>query len=255
MIKLPLMASLREIEIHLSEKYDLTCPDNSLNGIQVARQGKIKKIVTGVDFSLAMIKKTVQAGGDVILVHHGLFWGKVFPLTGRHYDLVASLIKNNLALLALHLPLDVHPEEGNNILLLKKLGLHYKKSFGDHHGLKILVRGDYLTAMSLEDFASKIHSAIGKPISIVSAHKQVQKVGICTGGGHFGLEEAHLNGCDTYVTGDAKHTSFHLAKELGINLVQAGHYNTETLGIKALGESLAKKFKLSHEFIDIPTHL
>ncbi len=249
------MTELIKIKHYLESNFDLKIPDASLNGIQVANQGKVKKIISGVDFCWDLLQEAIALKGNLILVHHGIFWGKVFAIEGRYYQLLANLIKHNIALIALHLPLDVHPIMGNNIVLLKKLNLKSPKTFGSYQGIPILLEGSYAKKMNWENFLKKINDVLGKPIAVQQNNPQIKKVAICTGGGHFGIEDAKKGGCDTFVTGDAKHTSFHLSKELGINLIQAGHYQTEVFGVKALGDALAKKYHLEHQFVDIPTGL
>ncbi len=254
--------TLKEIRSFLERNFLMNCPDLAINGVQVEKKGEVKNIITAVDFSCELIYKILKKAElekkllpDLILVHHGIFWGKQFALTGRYFDLIEPLIKNNIGLIGLHIPLDIHPKMGNNVLLLEKLNLNYLENFGNYEGLKILVKGEYSRPVLLDEFSDLIREKVGTLISVVKSGETVRVVGLCTGGGHFGIEEASRNGCDTFITGDAKHTSYHLAKELGINLIQAGHYNTEVLGIKKLGETLAEEFNLKHEFIDLPTRL
>lgn len=275
----PKSIPLAVLSKHIARILDISCPDLAINGVQVENSGVVTEIITAVDFSEELldhlIKKyalddTVSSNKPrpqiAILVHHGIYWGKVFPVTGRYYRLYKKLIQYNIALLAYHLPLDVHPQIGNNILLLKALGCRFKKSFGDYKGLKILSMGTH-PPITLNALVKKFIQKIGTPLAVVDVSVQgnakskskfgakIKTVGVCTGGGLFGIEDAKAEGCEVFITGDAGHTSYHQAKELGIHLICGGHYNTEVLGIKTLGEKVGKKFNLPTTFIDLPTRL
>lgn len=235
---------------------DLSIPDIAINGVQVENHGEVNKIITAVDFSKQLLHEIKGLGGDLILVHHGIFWGKPIPIVGRHYALIKELIIDNIALMAYHLPLDVHPNFGNNILLLKTLGFKFEKKFGDYRGTNIIFSGTREKKISINDLVDRVKGKIGEPLKVIySSKKLVHRIGVCTGGGLFGIEKASEYGCDAYITGDASHTSYHLAKELDINLICGGHYNTEVLGIKTLGEKISKKFSLPNVFVDLPTGL
>ena len=230
--------------------------DIAINGIQIENSGLVNQIISAVDFSLDLLNLVNREKKILFLVHHGLFWGKPFPITGRKYKLLQTAFKMDSVLLALHLPLDIHPKWGNNVSLAKILNLSNLKAFGPYKGTQILLSGEFSTSMLLTNLVEIYKEKVGNPISTLPfGSKKVQKIGICTGGGLFGLKEAKDNGCDTFVTGDANHTSVELCKELQINLISGGHYNTEQYGVQALGRELEKTFKIKHRFIDLPTGL
>ncbi len=249
-----------KLATHIAGILDLSVPDIAINGLQVENTGAIRKVITAVDFSEELLKKAIYEQADAIIVHHGIYWGKLFPVTGRYYRLFHGLIKNNIALYGYHLPLDIHPQIGNNALILKAFQANYHSSFGDYKGVAVIMAGE-MEEISWNNFLSLYRKKVGEPLAVIVPDNpdlreySITRVGVCTGGGLFGLEEAHRQGCDVYITGDAGHTFYHPAKELGLPLICGGHYNTEVLGIKTLGEKLAKTLGLAVKFIDIPTGL
>ncbi len=236
----------------------LKIPDIALNGIQIGTTKPIVKLAAAVDFSQATAKAAKAAGANLLLVHHGFFWGKVQPINGRIYELVKRMLDQDMALLAYHLPLDLHADFGNNALLAKLFNLELKEVKKNSKSQVILTQGDMpgKEGMSWGDFLATVKSGVGTPLSTLIPHTEpVRRLGIVSGRGSGYVEEAFQNGCDTFLTGDADHTLFHLAQELGIRIVSAGHYATETFGVKAFGEHLSQKFQLPFTFIDIPTAL
>ncbi len=224
--------------------------------MQVENSGLVRKIASAVDISLETVKRAAQSGADLILVHHGLYWKQPIPASGRYYPIFKTLFDHDIALIAEHLPLDVHPEIGNNILLTHTLGLTPGPFFGNHGGLSLIQSGSFREPVGTEDFLKTFEKVVGKPLAFLnSGKKTVQKVGIVSGGGNFAVEEAARGGCDLFITGDASHTIFHPARELGISVIAGGHYATEVFGVRALGEHLSKKFGIPAEFLDIPTGL
>ncbi|MBL8993674.1 MAG: Nif3-like dinuclear metal center hexameric protein [Spirochaetia bacterium] len=241
------------VEAHLRVR---EIPDSSLNGVQVENSGEVRKIASAVDISLETVRRAAEAGADLILVHHGLFWKQPIAAAGRYYPIFKTLFDHNIALIAEHLPLDVHSELGNNALIAKVLGLKTGPVFGSPGGMAIIQSGTYDAPVSVETFLATFEKAVGKPLAFTSnGKKTVSKIGIVSGGGNFAVEEAARAGCDLFVTGDASHTVYHPARELGISVLAGGHYATEVFGVRALGEHLSKKFGLSAEFLDIPTGL
>lgn len=241
------------VETHLRVR---EIPDSSLNGIQVENTGEIRKIASAVDISLETVKRAASVGANLILVHHGLFWKQPIAAAGRYYPIFKTLFENDIALIAEHLPLDVHPELGNNALIAKVLGLTLGPVFGGSGGLAIIQSGTYETPMAIDSFLAAFEKSVGKPLAFTSnGKKTVSKIGIVSGGGNFAVEEAARAGCDLFVTGDASHTVYHPAREIGISVLAGGHYATEVFGVRALGEHLSKKFGLPAEFLDIPTGL
>ena len=238
-------------------------PDDpsALNGLQVENAGQVVRIVAAVDASQQTIDRAVQASGPaLILVHHGLFWEGHRPLTDRRYRRVASLIRHDAALYSSHLPLDHHPEVGNNALLARQLGLAAVEPFGSYKGVTIGVAGEPPQAhRSREALCDALARLLGIPATalrlIPGGPEQVGRVGIITGAGGSMIAQAVSAGCDTFITGEgAAHTYFD-ATEWGVNLIYAGHYATETLGVRALAEHLAGRFDLPWEFHDHPTGL
>jgi dinuclear metal center YbgI/SA1388 family protein len=187
-------------------------------------------------------------------VHHGLFWGGLEPLTGRHGKRVRALIRHNIALYAAHVPLDLHPDVGNNVVLARALGLAELEFFGDLKGQRIGVRGTLSTTRAA--FLATLGDTLGvAPFVIEAGPSEITCVGIITGGGGSMIHDALDAGVDTFVTGEGAHHTYFDAEESGINVVYAGHYATETVGVKALAKHLEQRFDLTWEFLDHPTGL
>ena len=244
--------------------------DGALNGLQVENRGAVTKIAAAVDASLPTIRLAIAAGADLMIVHHGLFWSPRQPWTGRHYELVRTVVENNLAIYSSHLPLDVHPKFGNNVQLCKALGLAKLKPFFHSHGQAIGFKSQ--TAIKRSELATRLDRATGtrllsrsvsrlqgapnsRPLLIPGGPDVCRSIGVVTGGAGSELKLAASEGIDTFITGEGPHWTFALAEELGLNVFYAGHYATETFGVKALAAHLSKKFKLPWEFVDHPTGL
>lgn len=226
----------------------------ALNGLQVANGGEVTRVAAAVDLCAATIHMASQQGADCLLVHHGLFWGGLRPLVGPSYRRVAELCKRNIALYAAHLPLDRHPEVGNNSLLARQLGITVRGEFGSYHGAPIGVWGEWRG--SRDDLACKIAKTLGAPGRLFPfGPERVERVGLVTGAGGSLIPQAAAAGLDTYITGEGQHWTFFDAEELGVNVFYAGHYATETVGVKALAEHVAAKFDLPWVFLDHPTGL
>jgi dinuclear metal center YbgI/SA1388 family protein len=226
----------------------------ALNGLQVANAGDVTRLTAAVDLCEATIRMAAEQRADCLLVHHGLFWGGPRPLVGPAYRRVASLIHGGIAVYAAHLPLDRHPEVGNNPVLARLLGLTVRGEFGSSHGASIGVWGE--ASGSRDDLARTLAQVLGAPPKLLPfGPDRIQRVGVVTGAGGSLIPQAAAAGLDTYVTGEGKHSSFFDAEELGINVFYAGHYATETVGVKALAEHVATKFELPWVFLDHPTGL
>lgn len=251
--------NLQKIDNYLDKIFQYNqYPESAINGIQIANNDKVNKIAVAVDFSLELLEKAIEQKIDLLITHHGIYWGKQFAITSRYYKLISTAIKNNIALIAIHLPLDVHEKYGNNIGIinsLKKTGLTYHKRFGNYKEMSILFEASYKKKISFQNFLKNYEKKIGKPLYFLNINNKVKKIAICSGGGLFGIEEAVENGCDTFITGDVNHIAYHQCKELGINLICGGHYQTEVFGVKSIATLLEKKFKTKITFIDVPTHL
>jgi dinuclear metal center YbgI/SA1388 family protein len=231
-------------------------PDYSgaLNGLQVENSGTVARIAASVDASQASIDAAVAAGADLLLVHHGLFWDGNQPLTGRRYRKVRSLLSADAALYAAHLPLDVHPEIGNNALLARELKIEVAGRFGDYKGEPLGVWGHL--EISREALAARLDSILGARVRLIpGGTERVRKVGIITGGAGGMIEAAREAGLDAFITGEGSHHHYFDAREGEINLFLGGHYATEVWGVKSLARQLAARFELPWQFIDQPTGL
>ena len=228
--------------------------DGAANGLQVANRGTVTRMAATVDASLATVKLAIAAKADLLIVHHGLFWGPSHPWTGKKRELLGLLIKNNLAVYSSHLPLDAHPRLGNNAQLCAALGLKNLRPFFVSHGQPIGFQSR--AKISRTELAAKLARATGaKPRVIPGGPEICRRIGVVTGGAGGDLKLAAAEGVDTFITGEGPHWTYALAEELGINVLYGGHYATETFGVKALAAHLSKRFKLPWTFIDHPTGL
>jgi dinuclear metal center YbgI/SA1388 family protein len=230
--------------------------DESVNGLQVENSGSVKKIALAVDVSEPAIRQAAELGADMLLVHHGLFWGKSEPITGALYARIRGLIQNDIALYASHLPLDMHPELGNNAQVALIMEWPVAEEFGDYHGQILGKEIHFKAPVSLQklstDLAQKLNCT---PVLWEFGKSGIERAGYVSGGAISMLPEAIEKGLDLYITGEPRHGSYWMAKEARMNVLFAGHYATETLGVKALGEHLQQKFGLDVEMIELPTGL
>lgn len=228
--------------------------DGAANGLQVENLGTVTRIAATVDASLATLKLALAAKADLLIVHHGLFWSKTHPWTGKRYELLQLLIQNNLAVYSSHLPLDAHPKLGNNAQLCAVLGLKGPRPFFPSHGQPIGLK--VRAKISRSELAKNLERATGaKPKLIPGGGEICRNIGVVTGGAGAELAQAAAEGVDTFITGEGPHWTYALAEELGVNVFYAGHYATETFGVKALAAELSKKFKVPWTFLDHPTGL
>ncbi|MGA2247845.1 MAG: Nif3-like dinuclear metal center hexameric protein [Verrucomicrobiota bacterium] len=228
--------------------------DGAVNGLQVENSGTVTRIAATVDASLATVKLAVAAGADLLLVHHGLFWTKSHPWTGRKYELLRLLVENDLAVYSSHLPLDAHPILGNNARLAAALGLKDLKPFFASHGQTIGCQAR--ANIARDELAKRLERAVGaRPMLVPGGPEFCRRIGLVTGGAGGDLEIAAAGGVDTFITGEGPHWTFALAEELGLNVLYGGHYATETFGVKALAAALSKRFRVPWQFLDHPTGL
>jgi dinuclear metal center YbgI/SA1388 family protein len=226
----------------------------ALNGLQVENAGEVTRVAVAVDACQAVFEMAAAAKADLLIVHHGLFWGGLEPLTGRHHRRVATLLRHGIALYGAHIPLDVHPEVGNNCVLAGRLGMPVQGWWGEYQGAPIGVRGEL--DLPRETLGERIAAALGvQPMVLPGGPARVRHVGIVTGAGGSMIAEAKAAGLDTLITGEGKHHSYFDAEELGVNVFYAGHYATETAGVQALGARLAEQHGLPWSFLDHPTGL
>lgn len=227
--------------------------DASQNGLQVQGRDEVKKIALGVSASLELFKRARVAGADMIITHHGLFWDAPVRLAGGMYERVAELIKNDINFAAYHLPLDMHPDCGNNAQLLKLLGAKKITPFGDYHGSSIGFRGELKTPATVEEIALTFKRAFGAECRIAPFGPEKIKTVAAVSGGAGGLvTEAISLKLDLYVTGEPSEPAWEWCRESGTAFMALGHYNSEKAGIIALGAVLAEKFGVRVEFIDVP---
>lgn len=251
------MAKLKTICTYLEKHLKLdTIPDypNAMNGLQLENGGEVKKIVAAVDACLPVVREAVEQGADLMLVHHGMFWQGVQMIEGSLYEKLKLAMENGLAIYSAHIPLDVHPVSGNNVLLAKALGLKNLKPFFEWQGIQLGLRSS--SRMSREVLVERVKKAVGGEVHLCpGGPKQVSRIGVITGGAGAEIYAAADEGIDTFITGEGPHWSYTAAEELGVNVIYAGHYATETFGVKALAKHLAAKYSLKYDFVDHPTGL
>ncbi len=227
--------------------------DYAPNGLQVEGGIEIKKIITGVTACQALVNIAVECGADALLVHHGYFWkGENACIVGMKRQRLGALLAADINLLAYHLPLDAHPQLGNNAQLAKLLNLQQEGVFGDDSGTAIGQHGRLAQALSSEDFGKLLARKLGrKPLHIAGTTGEIRTVAWCTGAAQSYLEQAAGLGVDAFVTGEISEQTVHVARELGLHFFSAGHHATERGGVQALGVHLAARFGLDVEFVDI----
>ncbi len=227
---------------------------NALNGLQVDGPDEVERLVVAVDACQATIDAASERQADLLLVHHGLFWKGLESVTGRHGRRLRALLQRNVALYSAHIPLDVHPDVGNNAVLARQLGLVDTDGFGDYEGQPLGVAGDL--ALDRAELVDRIATTLKVDPHVIGAGpERTARVGIITGGAGSMIEDARAAGVDTFVTGEGTHHTHFDAEELGVNVIYAGHYATETVGVNALASHLDERFDLSCEFLDHPTGL
>jgi dinuclear metal center YbgI/SA1388 family protein len=229
--------------------------DSSQNGLQVEGLEEVTKVAFAVDGCQAAFERAVASEAQLLIVHHGLFWDKPLRLVGPLFRRVKTLIEGDCGLYAAHLPLDLHPEVGNNAELARLLELTEPRAFAEHHGHKIGLGGVLDPPVPLDVVVERLAQATGEPPVRVLAHgpAEASQVGCISGGAAPLMDQVVDAGFDTFVTGETSHGSFHSAAEYGLNVIYGGHYATETLGLKALARHLEEKFDLETNFLDIPT--
>ena len=228
----------------------------AFNGLQLENSGKVQRLVAAVDACEAVIAQAAQRRSTLLLVHHGLMWDQhCFAFTGARYRKLRLAMERDLAVFSSHLPLDAHPTLGNAAQLAKAIGLRNPQPFFTFKTESIGMEGELAT--TFEDLVKRVRTAVGDgPMNLCAAGpKRVKRIGVVTGGAGSEVAEIARSGVDTFITGEGPHWSYTAAEELGLNVIYAGHYATETFGVKALAAHLSKKFCLPWEFIDHPTGL
>lgn len=248
------MTDLNELETYCSNLLNVDAfADYCPNGLQVeSGHREVRRLISGVTASQALIDAAVEADADVLLVHHGYFWkGEPEPLRGIKGRRIRTLIQSGISLLVYHLPLDAHPELGNNRQLADRLGFSDAGPVESEGGL--IWRTDLDQPLEADELLTRITQGLGRePQHICAGDGPLRHIGWCTGAAQDAIETAAALGLDAFISGEISERTVHLARELGIHFFAAGHHATERFGVQALGEHLAKKFSLEYRFIDIP---
>lgn len=236
---------------------DLEKGDSSLNGIQVGdKSAEVKRIAFAVDACMRTFEAAASRKADCIFVHHGLFWGRPLAITGTHYNRIRFLLERGMSLYAVHLPLDMHPEYGNNAALARKLGIIDIEEFGAYKGVTIGWKGLLPKAMNIDEVIAAIGLEREDCLAVLPfGPSAIEKTAIISGGATHELMQAVDAGVDLYLTGEASHVMYHQALEAGINVIAGGHYNTEVWGVSLLAEKCGIDTGCETEFIEGPTGL
>lgn len=229
--------------------------DESANGLQVQGSAIVSSIGLAVDACDHVFQQAAKHNINFLIVHHGLIWGGIRSVSGVMKKRLKALLDADISLYACHLPLDWHPDYGNNAQLLKALAIKRKGEFGEYHGKTIGYWGSLIKELTLKDFTNRVDKTLNTRSTSLSFGKKVKNIGIVSGGGWSAIYDAEKTGIDTLLVGEPSHSAYTLAEEMKLNVVFAGHYATETLGVRAVGNMLKKKFSLKTEFIDHPTGL
>ena len=244
------LARFLDRELRLADFPD----DSSVNGLQFEGRSPVSNVALAVDASQVVLRDAIRKKADLLLVHHGLVWNGIRSITGTVKERIGLLYKGDLSLYACHLPLDAHPVLGNNAQILRALGARHLVPFGRYHGRTIGFRGSLPRAVPLEELARRLQRITGSVIQPVPLGSHARHLAVVSGGGAGSVPEMERTDIDTYITGEPSHTAFLQARELGKNLIFAGHYATETFGVRAVGARLQKRFGLNVTFLDHPTN-
>ena len=226
---------------------------NALNGLQVQNRGDIKKIGLAVDLCQATIDLAIEKQCQMMFVHHGAFWSGLQPIRGQHFEKLSSMMQANLGLYSAHIPLDLHPVHGNNRALADLIGLENLEPFGEYDGIKIGFKGS-IAPTSAEDLGQMLGQKLDSQVKVIG-QGEIKTVGLVTGGAADIVGQAIKEGLDCYITGEGANHHFHEAIEGNCILIFAGHYSTETGGVKSIGKHLKEKFDIDSEFLHYPTGL
>jgi len=251
---------IREFQNWLDDILDISSfkdTDASMNGMQVGRKSEeIQCIALAVDACAEVFRRAGDAGADAVLVHHGLFWGKPLAVTNEHYSRLSLLFEHDVALFAAHLPLDAHPEVGNNAAIAQALHIQNPNPFGWYHGQAIGISGALPRAVTVQELTASLGWEGEPDITVLPfGPEKLAKVGIVSGGAAKTVSEAIGEGLDAFITGESSHQIYHDCLEAGITVLAGGHYRTEVYGIQALGKLIEKETGIKTVFIDVPTGL
>ncbi|RMD95033.1 MAG: Nif3-like dinuclear metal center hexameric protein [Calditrichaeota bacterium] len=230
--------------------------DDSLNGLQVQGRPEVEKLGFAVDASLDAFEAARAANVDLLIVHHGLFWGREQPITHSHYHRIRLLIESGLNLYCAHLPLDAHPEVGNNAQLASQLDLDVEYYFGQYKGTPIAVYARARKKLHAGELLEKLKTVVGEHVRLDEFGPQTfRNIGICSGAGASFIPEAKQLGMEAFITGEPRHSYYNYSKEEKMHIYYGRHYDTETLGLKALADHLQDLFKLPTQFFDLPSFI
>ena len=249
-MSISLTALLAHIEKTLEPgRFSDYCP----NGLQVEGRGEVRRLATGVSASQALLDQAIDWGADAILVHHGYFWkGEPEPVVGMKRRRLGALISNDVSLLAYHLPLDAHPELGNNARLGQLLGIEGVSLLTPEDPASVGNIGTLGQALTVRELCGNLEALTGRaPLHIGDPGARVSRVAWCTGAAQSYISAAVAAGAEVFLTGEASEQTVHIAREEGVHFIAAGHHATERYGVQALGQYLADEFSLQHRFIDI----
>jgi dinuclear metal center YbgI/SA1388 family protein len=252
------MATLQDLVAFCDQRTrraDVKDFDGAHNGLQIENNGTVTRIGAAVDAGLRPFEAAIAEGIDFLICHHGLFWNPPIPLAGAHYRKVKAALDGNLAVYGAHLPLDCHPEIGNNALLAKALGLNKIDTFLNYEGNDIatVAQGP---AGGRAELAQKLQALFPETFGAIEyGGEQPKRIGILTGSGQSAVPQLLESGIDTLITGELRQHHFNLAQELGLNLYPCGHYATEVFGVKALAAEAAETFQIEWQFIGQPCRL
>lgn len=225
------------------------CP----NGLQVEGRPQVRRIVSGVTASQALLDAAVEAQADAVLVHHGYFWkNEDARIVGMKQRRLKTLLNHDISLLAYHLPLDVHPQVGNNAQLARVLDLLVEGPLEPDNAKSVGLVGSLRTPISPAEFQRRIYQALGREPLLIDGQRPIQRIAWCTGGAQGYIEQAVAAGVDAYLTGEISEPTVHIARENGLSFFAAGHHATERYGVQALGDYLAAQFGIEHRYIDCP---
>jgi len=229
--------------------------DVSNNGLQVANDGTLTKVLCGVDANLKLLAMAKESGADCIVCHHGISWGDSLKyISGLNYEIISFAIRNNIAIYACHLPLDAHAEYGNNAQICKSLNLIEPEPAFDYHGQTIGFTAELERALSFEEICARVNEVISTSFNALNfGAASIQKIGVVSGGASDLTGEAKDLGVDLYLTGEPSLLGYNLAEQLKINVIFAGHYATEIFGVRAISSMIEKELKISAECIDFKT--
>lgn len=252
--------TIRKLDLYIKELLqfdDFSRAENGMNGLQFGDyDAEVTKAAFAVDACAETFRRAAEFGAQILIVHHGLFWGRVFPLTGRHYRRIKLLADNNLGLYGIHLPLDAHMEIGNAAGIAGEIGLKEIEPFGMYHGKSIGCKGSFDSAVSLEEVKKSLSLDMNKPLGILPFGKtEIKTAGIISGGATWEAFQAIDEDLDLYITGDAAHEIYHHCLEDKINIIFGGHYYTETYGINTLCKKITAEMDIETLYIDLPTGL